>query len=500
MEKYMKFTVIDNDPATINTECLVLFTDASESLALGLQSSKAHEFINAVLVKGDLKNKPGSTLMLPYAPECKAQRLLITAVGDKKVDRKNAQTVISGIVSALSDTGIKEAVICFDDLLKVAEPDMQWMTTQLAQSFVAAAYSFKRFKTKEQNSQPTGLNVISLNCNDKTISETVQKSAERGIGIANGINTARELGNLPGNVCTPQYLAEQAIKLADAHANLTTEILDEPAMKKLGMGAFLSVSKGSVNEGCTIIMNYQGGLEKQAPYVLIGKGITFDSGGICIKPGPSMDEMKFDMCGAASVMGAMTTITELKLPINVIGMIASAENMPAGNACKPGDIVTSMSGQTIEIINTDAEGRLVLCDALTYAEKFSPAAVIDIATLTGACIIALGHHISGMVSNDKTLAQKLVVAGEEVLDEVWQLPMSEDYDKQLESPCADLQNVGGRAAGTITAGCFLDKFAKNYPWAHIDIAGTAWKSGKKKAATGRPVAMLIQYLCTASKV
>ena len=301
-----------------------------------------------------------------------------------------------------------------------------------------------------------------------------------------GRNVTRTLGNLPGNICHPTYLADEAKALAKQHAKLTTKVLSEKQMADLGMYSLLSVSQGSDQEAKLICMEFKNGKKGAKPVVLLGKGITFDSGGISLKPGAGMDEMKFDMCGAASIFGVMNAIVELDLPLNIIGMVAAAENMPNGNASRPGDIVTSMSGKTIEILNTDAEGRLVLCDALTYAERYKPEAVVDVATLTGACVIALGHHTTGMLSNNDELAEELLTASKDSADKAWQLPMGEEYTQQLDSNFADMANIGGRPGGTITAACFLAKFAEAYPWAHLDIAGTAWNSGKAKGATGRP--------------
>jgi leucyl aminopeptidase len=316
-----------------------------------------------------------------------------------------------------------------------------------------------------------------------------------GTAIVNGTSIARDLGNLPGNFCTPTYLAEQALELDDEFESLTTTIVDEEEMADLGMHCLLSVGNGSEEPSKLIVMEYKGGEEGDKPHVLVGKGITFDTGGISLKPGAGMDEMKFDMCGAASVFGAMTAICEMALPINVVGIVAAAENMPSGHATKPGDIVTTMSGQTVEILNTDAEGRLVLCDALTYAGKFEPASVVDIATLTGACIIALGHHATGVLSNNDELAAELLEAGEQAADKGWQLPLWDEFQEQLDSNFADIANIGGRPGGTITAACFLSRFTKEYRWAHLDIAGVAWNSGgKDKGSTGRCVPMLTQYL------
>jgi leucyl aminopeptidase len=316
---------------------------------------------------------------------------------------------------------------------------------------------------------------------------------QQGLAIAHGMNLAKDLGNLPPNICTPTYLAQQAMSLAKTY-KLKATILEEKDMEKLGMGSLLSVSRGSRQPAKLIALEYRGLAKMERPIVLVGKGVTFDTGGISLKPASEMDEMKYDMCGAASVLGTLSAIAQMKLPINVVGIIPTTENMPGGNATKPGDIVTSMSGQTIEILNTDAEGRLILCDALTYAERYQPEVVIDIATLTGACVIALGHVASGLLSNDDKLAHELMQASEQSVDRAWHLPLWDDYQEQLKSNFADIANIGGRAGGTITAACFLSRFTKKYRWAHLDIAGTAWKSGKDKGATGRPVPLLTQFL------
>ncbi len=311
------------------------------------------------------------------------------------------------------------------------------------------------------------------------------------------MNLARLLGDLPPNVCTPTYLGKTARSLAKQFKTLKAEVLDQKKIEALKMGSFLSVARGSAEPPAFIVLRHTpagAAARKAAPLVLVGKGITFDAGGISLKPGPGMDEMKFDMCGAASVLGTMRAVAELDLPREIIGIIPSCENLPSGTAIKPGDIVTSLSGRTIEILNTDAEGRLILCDALTYAERFKPAAVIDVATLTGACVIALGHVNSGLFTQDETLAADLLAAGRQALDPAWRLPLEDAYQDQLKSNFADMANIGGRPGGSITAACFLSRFTGKYPWAHLDIAGTAWHEGKKKGATGRPVPLLVSYL------
>jgi leucyl aminopeptidase len=317
---------------------------------------------------------------------------------------------------------------------------------------------------------------------------------EEASAISAGMSLTRDLGNLPANVCTPSYLARQATQLAKGEKRLRATVLGEAEMKKLKMGSLLSVSAGSRQPARLIVLEYRGAPASEQPVALVGKGVTFDTGGISLKPGAAMDEMKFDMCGAASVFGTIKAVNQLQLPINVVGIVPATENMPDGLATKPGDIVTSMSGQTIEILNTDAEGRLILCDALTYAGKFKPRSVIDIATLTGAVIVALGKVPSGIMGNDRGLIDELIGCGQQIHDRIWELPLWDDYQEQLKSNFADFANIGGRDAGTITAACFLSRFTGDYKWAHLDIAGTAWKSGDEKGATGRPVPLLTQYI------
>ncbi len=358
-----------------------------------------------------------------------------------------------------------------------------------AREFAARSYKFDEHKSKPG---PATLTRLGLLVSDED-ALTLRPVVARARALAAGLKLCRDLANRPGNVCTPTHLAETALALGECHEQLAINVLEEADMEALGMGSLLSVSRGSRQPAKLITLDYRGG-GKEKPIVLVGKGVTFDSGGISIKPGPAMDEMKYDMCGAASVLGTLAAIAESGAKINVVGVIPATENLPDGNASKPGDIVTSMSGQTIEILNTDAEGRLILCDALTYAARFKPDVVIDIATLTGACVIALGAHASGLMSNDDELADALLAAGTRSGDRAWRLPLWDEYQRQIDSPFADIANVGGREAGSITAGCFLARFTKDYRWAHLDIAGTAWVSGKNKGASGRPVALLTEYI------
>jgi leucyl aminopeptidase len=366
-----------------------------------------------------------------------------------------------------------------------------------------AAYHYdESFGKPDRDARPKLRKIV--HCIERGDATQVQAGLREGAAIANGMELARTLGNLPGNLCTPTYLGETAKKLERAYKSLKVQVMDRKQIESLGMGAFLSVARGSDEPPRFIVLRHAGkparktaketAKDNAGPVVLVGKGITFDSGGISIKPAATMDEMKFDMCGAASVLGAFRALAELQLPMDVVGLIPTCENMPSGKANKPGDVVTSMSGQTIEILNTDAEGRLILCDALTYAERFKPSAVVDIATLTGACVVALGNVNSGLFSKDDALADALLRAGKESLDTAWRMPLDDAYQEQLKSNFADIANIGGPPAGAVTAACFLSRFAKSYRWAHLDIAGTAWRGGKEKGSTGRPVPLLMQFL------
>ena len=396
------------------------------------------------------------------------------------------------MVNTLKASGATESASYLTEV-PVKRKDINWKVQHSIQAIDEALYTFNQFKSeKEEPRRPLRKFIFSVNGRGQLMQG--EQAVREGMAISAGIQLAKYLGNLPGNVCTPTYLASEAMKLAVNHDKLKTSILEEKDMEKLGMGSLLSVSLGSREPAKLITMEYSAGEKGQAPIVFVGKGVTFDSGGISLKPGAGMDEMKYDMCGAASVLGVINACAELQLPINLVGIIPTVENMPDGLAIKPGDIVTSMSGQTIEILNTDAEGRLILCDALTYAEKFNPDVVIDIATLTGACVVALGAHPAGLLSNHSPLANDLLSAGQTSGDRCWQLPLWDDYQDQLKSNFADMANIGGKGAGTITAACFLSRFTKKYHWAHLDIAGVAWKSGVDKGATGRPVGLLSQYV------
>jgi len=495
----MELVVKSVNPETLKTATLVLAV--GESRTLGATASKVDELsggaISALLKRGDLAGKVGQTLLLQSLPNLKAERVLLVGVGkDAELGDRPFRKAVAAILATLKGLGGSDAVLVLDDLV-VKGRDSYGKTRLLAESLLDGEYSFEQFKS--QKSEPRALKKITL-VTIKAAQAEVERAVNHARAIAGGMAFTRDLGNLPPNICHPSYLAEQAKNLGKANKGLKVEILDEKKIKELGMGSFYAVGQGSDQPPRLIVMQYNGGKKSEKPFALVGKGITFDTGGISLKPGPGMDEMKYDMGGAASVFGTLHAVLALQLPINLVCILACAENMPSGSASRPGDIVTTLSGQTVEILNTDAEGRLVLCDALTYAERFKPQAVIDIATLTGACVVALGAHTSGLLGNNDELIEQLLSAGRQADDRAWQLPLFDEYQEQLDSPFADMANIGGPKAGTITAACFLSRFAKQFNWAHLDIAGTAWTSGgKDKGATGRPVPLLTQYLLDRAK-
>lgn len=487
----MKILSKKNKLDEISTDLLVLFsnTDGDDkhlSDGVAALDKLTGGQLSKLQAAGALPSKPGSIRSFYHLGGLQAKAVAVVGVENNRKGLEAAAAKISGY---LRQQSISTAAVYVGDNAFDSLPSQEsWQF--LAQGMLSADYVCDTYKSTAKPRKP--LEVVLLTDNDSQ-TKAVQKAVNHGTAIAGGMNLLKDLGNAPGNVCTPKYLAKAAKQLGKHYDSLAVTVYREREIEDMAMGSLLSVAKGSVEKPRLITINYQGG--KGDPIVLVGKGVTFDTGGISLKPGAGMEEMKYDMCGAGSVLGTMQAVAEMQLPINVVGVIAAVENMPAGNASKPGDIVTSMSGKTIEILNTDAEGRLILCDAMTFAQQeFKPKAMIDIATLTGAVIIALGRQPSGMMSNNDALAAALIAAGDSSGDRVWQLPLWEEYREQLQSPFADLQNIGGREAGTVTAGVFLSEFAKDTPWAHLDIAGTAWKSGKNKGATGRPVPLLVQYL------
>ncbi|CAG0929731.1 MAG: Cytosol aminopeptidase [Rhodocyclaceae bacterium] len=490
----MEFSIKSLTPDKAKCDCIVVGVFDSRRLsAPALKLDKAADgHLADILRRGDMEGKSGSTLLVHGTPGIAAGRVLLVGLGkEAEFGEKAYRDAVAASVRALKDTGSKSVVITLSEL-PVAKRDPAWQARQAALGVHETLYRSDQLKSKKDNGKPS-LSAITLTVADKGV-KSAADALDQGVAIARGMDLTRELGNLPANICTPTYLAQQAQKLA-RECKLKCEVLDRARMERLGMGSLLSVARGSHQPPRFIVLQYHGGKAKAKPVVLVGKGITFDTGGISLKPGAEMDEMKYDMSGAASVLGTFRALAAMKLPLNVVGLIPTTENMPGGAATRPGDIVTSMSGQTIEILNTDAEGRLILCDALTYAERFEPDCVVDVATLTGACVIALGAVASGLMANDDGLAAELLEAGQTSGDRAWQLPLWDDYQELLKSNFADIPNIsGGRAAGTITGACFLSRFTKQYRWAHLDIAGTAWRSGKDKGSTGRPVPLLTHFL------
>ncbi len=478
----------------LKTPCLILPVDQSNKLTgIAAQIDQTTSgAIKAALISGDLSAKLGAVLLI--TTQSTIARIVLVRYDDKAglTQRQFADATRQAMKAAMG-TATSQAISLLQSI-DVEERSCAWKIRAQIMAVRELTYRADQWKSKRD---PIASKLATIEfAVEKDELEAAQAALDQGVALSNGIDFAKDLGNAPGNICTPVYLADQAklmVKQAKS-SKLKVQVMNERQIATLKMGSFLSVAQGSDQPPRLIVLEYKGGSAKQAPIALVGKGITFDTGGISLKPGPEMDEMKYDMCGAASVLGTIKAAVQMKLPINLVGVIVAAENMPSGKAVKPGDIVTSMSGQTIEILNTDAEGRLILCDALTYVARFKPSTVIDIATLTGACVVALGAHHSGLFTQDTDLANNLRAAGQHIGDTCWHMPLDDEYHDGLKSNFADMANIGSRAGGAITAACFLAKFAKGYDWAHLDIAGTAWKSGAAKGATGRPVPLLTQYL------
>jgi leucyl aminopeptidase len=491
----MEFNLKTGSVEKQRSACLIIAVSQPRQLsAAGQAVDKASDgFLSKIINKGDMDGEVGQSLLLYNVPGTVADRILLIGIGDEKnLTERSFSRVIANLQSALANSGATDAHSCLSDIT-VGSHDIEWNIRHTVMKLSHGEYKFDQMKSIKAKKKK-GLKKFTLHLSSRSGLEKAEIAVAQGVAINAGMDMARDLGNLPGNVCTPNYIAKQAKQLAKGNKLLTVEVLEEADMRKLKMGSLLSVGMGSREPAKLVSLEYKGGKAKDKPIVLVGKGVTFDTGGISLKGGAGMDEMKYDMCGAASVLGTIHAIAKLKLAVNVVGIVPTTENMPDGLATKPGDIVTSMSGQTIEVLNTDAEGRLILCDALTYAEKFNPRYVIDIATLTGACIVALGKVPSAVLGNDETLINSLIASGKTIEDKLWELPLWDEYQEQLDSNFADIANIGGRDAGTITAACFLSRFAKKYKWAHLDIAGTAWKSGAEKGATGRPVPLLTQFI------
>ena len=492
----MKLTLDSRPPAQIDTECLVLsITDGGELSPSTRQIDEASDgSITRLIESGDIRCSLGKTTMLHQVEGIAANRVLFVGLGKPtKLNRAKFDRACLIAGDTLKNLSLQECHVCMHES-NVPDSTPDWCLRQSALAVYRANYLYTLTK-KQKDDAPSPLESASFP-GDESSQSLIDQAEAFGLGFV----TARKLGDLPPNICNPTYLAKEAEDIAGRYANVKLKVLEEDEMAELGMNSLLGVSQGSATPAKLIVLNYQGAAEDEQPTIFVGKGITFDSGGLSLKSGENMMQMKYDMCGAAGVLGAFVSCVRLQLPINVICIVAAVENMPDGNAYRPGDVLTSMSGQTIEVLNTDAEGRLVLCDALTYSQQFNPRVVIDAATLTGACVIALGHHASGLLSNSDTLANDLLAAGDNVVDRAWRLPLWDDYQSQLDTPFADMKNVGGMSAGAVTAGCFLSRFMKETDWAHLDVAGSAWKWASDDGATGRPVGLLAQYLVDQSGV
>ena len=490
----MEFSIKSGSPEKQRSACVVVgvFEPRKLTLPAELLDKAGNGYIGDIVRRGDMEGKAGTTLLLHNVPGTLSDRVLLVGLGKEKDFReKEFCSAIRTTVKTLNETGAFDASIFLTEL-SVKKRSIAWRIRQTAITALDATYRFDQFKSKKDEVRRP-LRKLTLGVERRNELATAEEALQQGLAIAEGIALTKNLGNLPPNICHPTYLAEQAQAMAKEFS-LGCEVLDSADMEKLGMHSLLSVARGTHQPPKLIVLSYKGTKASEKPLLLVGKGVTFDTGGISLKPAAEMDEMKYDMCGAASVLGTMQAVARMQLPVNLTVIVPAAENMPGGNASRPGDIVTSMSGQTIEILNTDAEGRLILCDALTYAERFEPDTVIDVATLTGACVVALGGIASGLFANKDSLARELLEAGEEAHDRAWHMPLWDDYQELLKSPFADMANVGGRWGGAVTAACFLSRFAKKFDWAHLDIAGTAWKSGSDKGATGRPVPLLTHYI------
>jgi len=494
----MRFDVTTAKADNLDTPValVAVFADGQKGAAAA-QLAKAGLDIDALVDHGDFSGKSGELLLLTDTGELPCERVLLVGCGPRDdFDRSALRNALCAAFGWLGNRPYSGAA-CLLTHERVSGADAFRSARIVAEVWHHTNYQFTEMKSKPDE-KPGTLEALTVGVRDAKAGRAARKGVAQGDALGQGCSFSRRLANLPGNVCTPSYLADTAKTLARGTRNLKCKVLNESDMKKLGMGSLLSVSAGSAQPAKLVVLEYSGAAKSRKPTVLVGKGVTFDTGGISLKPPATMDEMKFDMSGAASVFGTFKALAELQPKLNAVGIIPAVENMPGGAATKPGDIVTSMSGQTIEILNTDAEGRLILCDALTYAQKnYEPEALIDIATLTGACVIALGSHHSGLMSNSDNLANRLLAASEKADDRTWRLPLGDDYEEQLSSNFADMANIGGREAGTITAGCFLGKFIEDADWAHLDIAGVAYQGGKQKGSSGRPVPLLLEYILNA---
>ena len=487
----MNYLIETNSIENFKSDLIIvgIYSNQVLSSTANILDNITNGLISSVLKRGDILGELNDTLLLNVIPNSDIERILLVGLGEQKpLTVKNYRKVLTASISAIKKSRFDSATIFLTEI-DVEKADLSLKTRQIVEVFEDDIYQFNECKSKPAD-EMTLKNIV-IHSTDSVFGEI---GLAQGLAISGGVRIAKHLADLPPNICTPTFLAQQAVALANKFQHCETTILDVADMEKLGMGSLLAVTRGSREPAKLISIEYRGGAANAKPIVFIGKGLTFDAGGISLKPGSGMDEMKYDMCGGSAVLGTLQAAAELNLPLNIVGLIPSTENLPDGQACKPGDVLISMSGKTIEVLNTDAEGRLILCDTLTYAKRFNPEVVIDLATLTGAVLVALGRVPSGLLGNDDALCNDLISAGETANDSVWRLPLWEEYQDQLKSNFADLANIGGKDAGTITAACFLANFAEEFRWAHLDIAGTAWRTGSAKGATGRPVPLLMQYL------
>lgn len=485
----MHYSIQSQDLDQLSSDCLIVgIYEKQLTPAAKIIDQQQQGLISKLLATGDLNGKNGTTLLLHFADTSIPRILLVGLGAADNLHGKNYRKALVAAFDSVKDLPIN-SLLCALGQSEVAARDDSWKIRQIVEIAEQQLYKYQHSKSiKPPLSSIKTIDIIAAG------NPANQLGLQQGIAIAAGVSLAKSIGDLPGNICTPTYLAKTASQIASNSDKMTAQILQQGDIEKLGMACFLSVGRGSRQPPKLIVLHYNGGVAGDKPVVLVGKGITFDAGGISLKPSAAMDEMKYDMCGAASVLGALQAASAMQLPINIVAVIPTCENMPDGDANKPGDVVTTMSGLTVEILNTDAEGRLILCDALTFAKQFKPKVVIDVATLTGAVIVALGRVPNGLLGNDDDLCASLADASNTACDSLWRLPLWDEYHELLESNFADLANIGGREAGTITAACFLSRFTESYPWAHLDIAATAWRTGKSKGATGRPVPLLVQYL------
>ena len=489
----LKYLTSTTAPHKEKTDCLLCFVSGSNSLpAITASLNQASDgFIKQQCKAGNLGDSHGNSLLLTTVPGIAAKRLLLVYIDSLTLTSREAIKLADTLVGHCQQARTKSVSLCLGDLM-FEKHGPQWLRRKLTEAFQYHHYWFDGYKTEPAPAAP--LKQVRYLAGDKTTLKHYQQGLRIGEAIAAGVRLTRDLGNTPPNICNPTYLAKQARAMAKGEAKLKVTIHSEAAMEKMGMHSLLSVGRGSAQPSQLIVMEYNGGKKNQRPYALVGKGITFDSGGISIKPSAAMDEMKYDMCGAGAVFGALQAVIKQRLPINLVCVVAAAENMPSANASRPGDIVTSMSGKTIEILNTDCEGRSILCDALTYVQKFKPQTIINLATLTCAMIITLGRHAAGLFSNDDDFAAELIEAGHTAGDRLWPFPLWEEYREQIKTPFADIANLGSLGASSITAACFLAEFTQDQTWAHLDICGVSWRQGENKGATGKPVGLLVEYL------